>query len=34
MVQAIMGAMGSDGERQMKFRSLARHSPSAVLSGS
>ena len=34
MVQAVMRAMGSDGERQMQLRSLARRSPPAVHSGS
>ena len=29
-VQAVMGAMGSDGERQMKLRSLTHRSPPAV----
>ena len=30
MVQAVMRAMGSDGQWQMKLRSPARGSPSAV----
>ena len=30
MVQAVMGAMGSNGKRQMKLRSLAHHLPPAV----
>ena len=30
IVWAVMRAMGSDGELQMKLRSLARHSPPAV----
>ena len=34
MVQAVMRAMGSDGERQMELRSLAHHSPPAVQPGS
>ena len=29
-VQAVMRAMGSDGERQMKLHPLARRSPPAV----
>ena len=34
MVQAVMRAVGSDGERQMKIRSFARRSPPAVRPGS
>ena len=34
MVQVVMRAMGSDGERQMKLRSLACCSPPAVRPGS
>ena len=34
MVQAVMRAMGSGGEQQMKLRSLARCSPPAVRPGS
>ena len=34
MVQVVMRAMGSDGEWQMKLRSLAHHSPPAVQPGS
>ena len=34
MVQAVMRVMGSDGERQMKLRSLSRRSPPAVWPGS
>ena len=34
MVQAVMRAMGSDGERQMKHHSLACCSPPAVQPGS
>ena len=34
MVQAVMRAMGSDGEWQMKLRSLARRSPPPVRPGS
>ena len=34
MVQVVMQAMGSDGERQMKLHSLARLSPPAVWPGS
>ena len=34
MVQAVTGAMRSDGEWQMKLRSLARCSPPAVRPGS
>ena len=30
MVQAVMRVMGSDGEQQMKLRSLPHHSPPAV----
>ena len=34
MVQAVMGAMGSDAERQMKLCLLACRSPPAVWPGS
>ena len=34
MAQAVMRAVESDGERQMKLRSLARRSPPAVRPGS
>ena len=34
MVQEVTRVMGSDGEQQMKLRSLARRSPPAVLPGS
>ena len=34
MVQAVLRAMGSNGERQMKLHSLARCSPPAVRLGS
>ena len=34
MVQVVMRAMGSDGERQMKLRLLSCHSPPAMRPGS
>ena len=34
MAQAVMQAMGSDGELQMKLHSLAGRSPPAVRPGS
>ena len=34
MVQAVMRVTGSDGERQMKLRSLAHRSPPAMWPGS
>ena len=34
MVQVVMRAMGSDGEQQVKLRSLTRYSSRAVRPGS